>query len=124
MKSGLMNRVCSALLRLTGLALCLAVLAARSALVPLPPLARVTASDPDGASWRQSGEISGTVAGAHGDFSAAMARAGWVLQKTIVLGRVPQHSELMMWRKNKQQVLLMIWEKRAGLCGFSWGVET
>ncbi len=89
--------------------------------IPLPPLAKVVSVDASGESWRQSGEISGCVAGVHGDFSAAMARRGWVLQKTIVLGRVPERSELMIWRKNKEQILLMIWEKRAGLCGFSWG---
>ena len=99
--------------------------AARSAKVdvPLPPLATVAETDVDGNSWRQSGEISGSVAKAHGEFSAAMAHGGWVLKNTIVLGRGPQRSELTLWRKGKDQVLLMIWEKRAGLCGFSWGVE-
>jgi len=108
---------------LPGAALWLCVWTGAAASLPLPPLARVVASDPTGTSWRQSGEISGTVAGVHGDFAAALAGRGWVLQKTIVLGRVPKSSQLMMWRKSRQQVLLLIWEKHAGLCGFSWGVE-
>ena len=91
--------------------------------VPLPPLAKVVSSDKSGGSWRQSGEISGNVAGVHGDFLAAMTHGGWILQKTIILGRVPKRSELMLWRKGKEQVLLMIWEKRAGNCGFSWGYQ-
>ena len=91
--------------------------------VPLPPLARVAENAVADNSWRQSGDISGSVAKVHGEFSAAMARGGWVLKNTIVLGRTPRHSELTLWKKGKDQVLLMIWEKRAGLCGFSWGVE-
>jgi len=91
--------------------------------VPLPPLARVSDNSKMTDSWRQSGEISGSVAKVHGEFSSVMARGGWVLKNTIVLGRTPGNSELTLWRKGKNQVLLMIWEKRAGLCGFSWGLE-
>jgi hypothetical protein len=119
-----MNRFLKQMARLWGALAVLAASSAQALSLPLPPLARVVSVDAHGDSWRQSGEISGSVAGVHGDFMAAMAGNGWILQKTIVLGRTPQHSELMMWKKGSTKILLMIWEKCAGRCGFSWGVET
>lgn len=118
-----MNRACEKFSFLLGVALWLAAHIAIALPVPLPPLAKVTVVDSTGESWRQSGEISGTVAVCHGDFSAALARSGWVLQKTIILGRVPQRSELMMWKQGSTKILIMIWEKSAGVCGFSWGYD-
>lgn len=118
-----MNRASNRFSRWLGLALWLAAHGAMAASVPLPPLAKVEAVDATSESWRQSGEISGTVAVAHGDFSAALAHGGWVLQKTIILGREPQRSELMMWKRGSTKILLMIWEKSAGTCGFSWGYD-
>lgn len=91
--------------------------------LPLPPLAKVTSVESRKSAWCQSGEISGNVVGLHGDFSAVMARGGWVLNKTIVMGRGLKRSELMLWSKGGQRVLLMIWEKSAGKCGFSWGYD-
>ena len=123
MKNGLMNRICPAA--------CAAVLALwpmRSALagapeVPLPPLARVERISSGEQTWRQSGEISGSVVLAQKEFSAALARGGWVLQKNIGLGRGARRSGLTLWSKGRTRMLLMIWEKHAGMCGFSWGFE-
>jgi len=119
-----MNKFLNRLARLSGTLALLTAFSMQAVTLPLPPLARVISADTRGDSWRQSGEISGSVAGVHGDFSAVMAGDGWILQKTIVLGKSPQHSELMMWKKGSTKILLMIWEKCAGSCGFSWGVET
>ncbi len=91
--------------------------------VPLPPLARVTASGADGLGWRQSGEVGGSVASARGDFVMALGAQGWTLNKTIVLGRAPHGSELMIWSLRKRRILFMVWEIEAGTCGFAWGEE-
>jgi hypothetical protein len=91
--------------------------------VPLPPLAKAGKVDAGKKSWRQSGEISGSVALVQQEFSAALARGGWVLQKSIGLGKGPKRSGLTLWSKGGKKMLLMIWEKHAGRCGFSWGFE-
>ncbi|HPB09712.1 MAG TPA: hypothetical protein PLT74_00515 [Kiritimatiellia bacterium] len=103
-----------------------AVQAARDAATPavaLPALARVTADEPSGETWRQVGELGGSVATARGECAAALAAAGWRLDKTIVLGRSPARSELMLWIRGTRRVLFMVWEKEAGTCGFAWGEE-
>ncbi|HPO36379.1 MAG TPA: hypothetical protein PLU38_01550 [Kiritimatiellia bacterium] len=103
-----------------------AVLAARDSATPavaLPALARVTADEPSGETWRQVGELGGSVATARGECAAALAAAGWRLDKTIVLGRSPARSELMLWIRGTRRVLFMVWEKEAGTCGFAWGEE-
>lgn len=104
-----------------------AVQAARDAAalssVALPALARVTADEPSGETWRQVGELGGSVATARGECAAALAAAGWRLDKTIVLGRSPARSELMLWIRGSRRVLFMVWEKEAGTCGFAWGEE-
>ena len=96
----------------------------RSALeVPLPPLARVSLADCSGKTWRQAGEIGGSVASASGELAMALGSGGWSLSKTIVLGRSSARSELMIWTRQKRRILFMIWEKEAGTCGFAWGEE-
>jgi len=122
MKSGHMNKFSHILVMLAALLL-FAGFNVKAESVHLPPLAKVVSRGASADSWRQSGEISGSVAGVHGDFLAALAGGGWILQKTITLGRVPKRSELMMWKKGSKKVLLMVWEKSAGRCGFSWGYE-
>ena len=118
-----MNRACQKISFWLGVAFWLVAHVAVAIPVPLPPLAKVTMVDSTGESWHQSGEISGSVAVCHGDFSVALARRGWVLQKTIVLGRVPKRSHLMMWKHGSTRILIMIWERSAGVCGFSWGYD-
>jgi hypothetical protein len=102
---------------------CLAAEARVPLAVPLPPLARVGADDASGETWRQTGEIGGSVAAARGEFRAALGAAGWRLDKTIVLGRGIARSELMVWVRNKRRILFMVWDKEAGTCGFAWGEE-
>ena len=91
--------------------------------VPLPALARVTSTDPSGQTWQQAGEIGGTVAALRGEFVMTLGSAGWMLDKTIVLGRSSAKSELMIWTRQKRRILFMVWEKEAGTCGFAWGEE-
>jgi hypothetical protein len=97
--------------------------AAKRVELPLPPLAEVKASDRSGETWQQSGQMSGSVADVHKEFAMALGAAGWALNKTISLGRTSARSELMIWTRKKQRVLLMVWEKEAGTCGFAWGEE-
>ena len=91
--------------------------------VALPPLARVMSDDAGGQMWRQSGEVGGSVASARADVAMALGAQGWSLSKTIVMGRSPAGSELMVWTLRKRRILFMVWEKEAGLCGFAWGEE-
>lgn len=97
--------------------------AAAEAAVPLPPLAEVTSADASGQTWRQSGEIGGSLEAALQEFAAALGAAGWGLDKTIMLGRLASRSGLTVWVRQRQRVLLMLWEKEAGRCGFAWGRE-
>ncbi len=91
--------------------------------LPLPPLATVASGDPSGATWMQTGLISGTVISAEREFAMALRAAGWKLDKTIALGRMPGGSKLALWTRRERRVLLMLWETEIGTCGFAWGDE-
>ena len=91
--------------------------------LPLPPLAEVLSSDSSGQAWRQSGQMGGSVEGVRKELAMALGAAGWALNKTIALGRLSARSELMIWTRRRQRVLLMVWEKETGTCGFAWGEE-
>lgn len=91
--------------------------------LPLPPLATVTDDDASGQSWRQAGEIGGSVASAGREFRMALGAAGWKLDKAVAMGRGPRRSELMIWTRQTCRVLFMVWEKETGTCGFAWGEE-
>ena len=91
--------------------------------LPLPPLAEVVSADSSGQTWQQSGQMSGTVEGVRKQLAMTLGKAGWALNKTIALGRLTARSELMIWTRQKQRILLMVWEKETGTCGFAWGEE-
>jgi hypothetical protein len=91
--------------------------------VPIPPLASITGQDDTGATWQQTGTMAGALDRVRGDFRQSMRTGGWVLDKTIAVGRAVNRSELAIWTIRGHRILLMIWEKEAGLCGFSWGEE-
>lgn len=91
--------------------------------VPLPPLAEVLSTDSSGQTWQQSGQMGGSVEGVRNELAMTLGAAGWALNKTIVLGRLSARSELMIWTRRKQRMLLMVWEKETGTCGFAWGEE-
>lgn len=95
----------------------------RRLVVPIPPLAVVTADDASGKTWQQTGTVKGGLEVAKGDFRQVLRAGGWGLDKTIPLGRGRARSELAIWTKPGHRILLMIWEKEPGLCGFSWGEE-
>ncbi len=116
-----MSRVCTRLLVAVFVVLLQGGVVAAE--VALPPLARVTERDSSGATWQQSGELGGSVVTAVAEVRAAMAGAGWRLDKRIVLGRGVAPSELMLWVCGKRRVLFMVWEREAGTCGFAWGEE-
>ena len=91
--------------------------------VALPPLAAVTSDDRSGATWRQTGEIPGGLEVARGDFSQRLREQGWRLDKVIPVGRIYNRSEITLWLAGKHRLLLLLWEKEAGKCGFAWGEE-
>lgn len=92
--------------------------------VPLPPLAVVRSEDLTGKTWQQSGELRGTVEGASLEFRQALASCGWRLEKAIAMGRLAGRSTLLVCSRRQQRILLMVWEKEVGKCGFAWGRET
>ena len=91
--------------------------------VPLPPLAEVLSTDSTGQTWQQTGQMRGTVEGVRKELAMVLGKAGWALNKTIALGQLAARSELMIWTRRKQRILLMVWEKETGTCGFAWGEE-
>lgn len=91
--------------------------------VPLPPLAQVTATDPSGQTWRQSGEIGGSVEGAGRAFEQVFRANGWQVNKRIAMGRLKDRSQILVLTRPKRRVLVLVWAKEAGLCGFAWGEE-
>lgn len=91
--------------------------------VPLPPLANVTFADVSGQTWQQGGEIGGSLEAALQDFAVALGTAGWGRDKTIMLGCLSARSGITVWTRRGQRVLLMLWEKEAGTCGFALGRE-
>ena len=92
--------------------------------LPLPPLAVVKSEDPAGKTWRQSGQLRGTVEQAGREFRQALAGGGWKVEKMIASGRLAARSQLMVCCRRRQRVLLMVWEEEVGTCGFAWGRET
>jgi hypothetical protein len=138
MRSGLTNKVCVLICAASGFCMGGAVgyfepsqawrvvampPAAAEIAVPLPPLAELTFTDASGQTWRQGGEIGGSLEAALQEFAAALGAAGWGREKTIMLGRLSARSGLTLWTRRRQRVLLMLWEKEAGTCGFAWGRE-
>ena len=91
--------------------------------VPLPALATVVANDLSGKTWQQSGTLGGSLEVACGDIRQSLRAGGWKMDKVIALGEGAHRSELTLWLRRNHRILVMVWEKEAGLCGFSWGEE-
>jgi len=91
--------------------------------IPIPVLAEIKGNDDSGETWQQNGTVPGSLAVACRDFRMSIQSVGWVLDKTIAVGRPVKRSELMILTQRRHRVLLMIWEIEPGLCGFSWGEE-
>ena len=92
------------------------------AAISLPPLAVVLEEDPGGNTWRETGEISGSLEITQKNFQRSLAREGWVLQRTIPLAQGPRRSRLCLWQRQGRELLVMLWQKKPGKCGFSWGI--
>jgi hypothetical protein len=117
------RRACCLVVAVLAAAVVRAAQGAPLSAVALPALARVTADEPSGETWRQVGELGGSVATVRGECAAALAAVGWRLDKMIALGRPPARSELTLWIRGTRRILFMVWEKEAGTCGFAWGEE-
>lgn len=93
-------------------------------LIALPPLAVVTGTESRaGKTWMQEGLVGGALEVACRDFKQAMRAGGWRLDKTIAMGKPGHRSELAIWLRRGQRVLVMITEREPGLCEFTWGEE-
>jgi hypothetical protein len=91
--------------------------------LPIPPLATVLKKDRSGKTWQQTGAMDGALAVVSQDFRQSLLAGGWVLDKTIKVGEGMDRMELAIWTRLRHRVLVMIWEKEPGQCGFSWGEE-
>lgn len=91
--------------------------------LPVPPLAVVSKNDRSGKTWQQTGSIDGALPVVSRDFRQSLQAAGWSLDKTIKVGEGMDRMELAIWTRSGHRVLVMIWEKEPGQCGFSWGEE-
>ena len=89
--------------------------------MPLPPLAQVKGGGEGGKTWRQYGEMRGSVEWVSKEFERVMRREGWVLNRRIELGRVKARSQLLLVSSASRHVLVMIWAIEAGRSGFAWG---
>ena len=99
-------------------------LAKREALnIALPPLAVVESRDDSGKTWQLSGKASGSPAVARQDFKLALEKQGWRLDKVIPVGQSQRPSNLCLWKKGQQSIMLMLWEDGAGRSGFALGMD-
>lgn len=96
---------------------------AKTPRVALPPLAVVESRDDSGKTWRVTGKIAGSPSVARRDFTLALERQGWRLDKVIALGRDGRVSDLCLWKKEGQTMMLMLSEEAAGKTRFAFGVE-
>ncbi len=88
----------------------------------VPPLARVEDMEERGEGWTQSGAIAGSLSVAHRSMQRASRGQGWTVSMAIPLtGRTPR-SGLYLWKKQARVLHVMLWEVKAGECGFSWRV--
>ena len=91
--------------------------------VDLPPLAVVERQDDTGQTWQKSGTLAGDLIVAHRDFKTCLMKQGWRLDKVIPMGTSKQRSMLCLWKKEQQEMLVMLWDLAAGKTGFSMGKE-
>jgi hypothetical protein len=89
----------------------------------LPPLATIEREDRSGATWRQQGTLPGGLPVARQELRRALAADGWRLVRTIPLGDAQAPRELLSWRRGERRVLVMLWQRGVGHCGFAWGEE-
>jgi hypothetical protein len=88
--------------------------------IALPPLATVESRDDSGRTWRLSGKAHGSPSVVQQDFKLCFTQQGWRLDKVMPLGRA-RASDLLLWKKGKQSMMLMLWEDGAGRSGFALG---
>ena len=88
--------------------------------IPLPPLAVVLEQDDE--AWLETGEIVGSLEITRRNFQRSLAGEGWVLSRIIPLSRGAKRSTLCIWKRQGREVLVMLWQKEPGKCGFSWGI--
>ena len=99
-----------------------AAFAAQSAPFALPLSARVAEGAADGGGWLEKGVMDVTFVQAAGQFKAALAQGGWVLQHAVPLSGANSRT-LYTWRRGSEEITLMLWRIDVGKTGFSWGLS-
>ena len=84
----------------------------------LPPDAKVTSEGVPGQGWLQSGEMECAFMAARRQWESFMGRQGWKKQHAF---QMPNRRFVTVWKKNKHNVTLLLWEKGLDKTGFSWG---
>lgn len=87
----------------------------------VPPLALVENRDDSGKTWQVSGTLPGSPVVASREFEACFERQGWRLDKVVPIGRGGHN--LYLWRKGRQDILLMLWGQSVAKTGFSFGLN-
>jgi hypothetical protein len=89
--------------------------------IPLPPLAVVEERPSERPGWEATGRISGNLETAQRDFAKALGVRGWKLGQSVPLDHNGSRAHLSVWTYAGREILVMVWQKSPGQCGFSWG---
>lgn len=89
----------------------------------LPPLARVATRDDSGRMWRLTGQISGDLTVAVGDFELCLSEQGWQWHTGARMGKEAERVLVAEWQNGSRKLLLMLWDKAPGETGFAVGEE-
>lgn len=81
----------------------------------------VTARDESGRTWRVNGRLNRSMTDTQKEFTAAIEREKFKFQHEIPLGK-EDNRKLLAWRKQNQELILMIWRISDQVTGFAWGV--
>ena len=97
---------------------------ARKSVFPRWPENTVLSSpDTSGETWRQTGVLQTAYRNARAGIKKTFALQGCVLEKHVLLSVKPGHrSELILWRRKKDNILVMISEAAADRTDLAWGI--
>ena len=119
--------LCASALKFRGFAIAvsMAVLLSVSAIAaPQMPMGfKVSFSSDSGRAWRQTGTLPQPFAMARATVAASMRRQGYELVHDIAESETAIR-RLLFWRRNDEDVILMLWQEDLWTTGVSWGIST
>lgn len=92
--------------------------------IPLPRQATVLLTSPDGHGWLQTGVIRLSFTAARRSWISLLENNGWTLTQSINLAeKERKYHELCLFQREKNKIMLMLWEDSPADTGFSWGID-